>query len=71
MLHAAAPALTFGVGIPLNDALARADVHDAAGARADFADGRQAVNITRTLVCMAALGCLARALATRSRTARP
>ena len=63
-------AVTMGVNIPLNDALAAVDpAHaDLAAARHSFEGAWDAANNVRTVVCTAALICLARAIALHGRT---
>jgi uncharacterized membrane protein len=62
-------AVTIGVNIPLNDALAAVDpAHaDLAAARQSFEGPWDAANNVRTLVCTAAVICLARAMTLHGR----
>ena len=62
--------VTIGVNIPLNDALAAVDpahTADLAAARHNFEGPWDAANNVRTLVCTAALICLARAMTLHGR----
>lgn len=63
--------ITMGVNIPLNNELAQAGdpakISDPAAVRENFENLWRVTNALRTLVCTAALGCLARALVLHGR----
>lgn len=73
-LYVTALLITMGINVPLNERLASVGhpdmVRDLAAVRADFEGPWVTANIVRTLACMLALGCLARALALHGRAGR-
>jgi len=71
VLYVAALAITFGVNVPLNNALAAAGdpdrIADFAAVRERFETAWVRWNIARTVACMAAFGCLTWALVLHGR----
>ena len=67
LLYAATLAITFTVSVPLNDRLAAAGAADPAAARAAFETAWVRWNVLRSVLSLAAFGCLAWALVLHGR----
>lgn len=68
VLYLVAFVITMGVNMPLNDALAKAKLSDAATVRADFVERWNTANNVRTVAGFLALGCLSAAVSARRGT---